>query len=110
MIIFKNPSHRSGILTFEKGWISYDFNELKVFAQTPDNKLPILLWSDKNYDSNIMYINQLKCFINFVEEGRIRHSFDIVSGIDSLWTVKSYLDSVKYKKSIYNENLHRFEF
>lgn len=106
----QNPSHRSGILTFEKGWISYDFNELKVFAQTPDNKLPILIWSDKNYDSNLMYLNQLKCFINYVEEGRIKHSFDIISGIDSLWTVKAYHDSVKYKKSIHNKNLHRFEF
>ena len=57
-----------------------------------------------------MYLNQLKCFINYVEEGRIKHSLDIVSGIDSLWTVKSYHDSVKYKKSIHNENLHRFEF
>ncbi len=69
MDYIQKPFHRSGLITFEQGWISYDFNEQKVVAQTPNNKLPFVIWSDKNYDANEMYIKQLKCFIDYVEEG-----------------------------------------
>ena len=55
----QNPSHRSGLITFEKGWISYDFNNKNVIAQKLNNKLPFELWSDKNYNSNEMYLKTI---------------------------------------------------
>ena len=106
----QNPSHRSGLITFEKGWISYDFNNKNVIAQKSNNKLPFELWSDKNYNSNEMYLNQLKCFIDYVEEGRVKHNFDINGGLESLWIVDSYFSSIKQKKIVHKVNNYRFEF
>ena len=106
----QKPFHRSGLITFEQSWISYDFNELKVVAQLPNNKLPSIIWSDKNYDNNEMYIKQLKCFIKYVEEGRVKHSCDIIGGVESLWVVDSYLKSDLQKKNIKNTKNYQFEF
>lgn len=106
----QKPFHRSGLITFERGWISYDFSEKKVVAQTHHNKFPVVIWSDKNYNTNEMYMNELKCFINYVEEGRVRHSYDIDGGIESLWVVESFLRSVEKKKIIKNTKNYRFEF
>jgi spore coat polysaccharide biosynthesis protein SpsF len=106
----QKPFHRSGLITFERGWISYDFSEQKVVAQTHHNKFPVVIWSDKNYNTNEMYINELKCFINYVEEGRVKHSYDIDGGIESLWVVESFFHSVEKKKIIKNVKNYRFEF
>tara|TARA_B100000963_G_C22619471_1_gene669142 strand:+ start:1015 stop:2805 length:1791 start_codon:yes stop_codon:yes gene_type:complete len=106
----QKPSHRSGLITFEKSWISYDFNDPKVVAQTPNSKLPFEIWCDKNYNSNDMYLKQLRCFIDYVEEGRIKHSFDIDGGIQSLWVIESYFNSINQKKIIRKDNNLRFEF
>lgn len=110
MDYIQKPFHRSGLITFEQGWISYDFNEQKVVAQTPNNKLPFVIWSDKNYDANEMYIKQLKCFIDYVEEGRIKHNYDINGGLESLWVVESYFNSENQKKIIKNKKNYQFEF
>ena len=106
----QKPFHRSGLVTFEKGWISYDFNQQKVVAQLPNNKLPSIIWSDKDYDNNEMYMKQLKCFIRYVEEGRVKHDHDIRGGIESLWIAESYLKSDPQKKNIKNIKNYRFEF
>ena len=110
MDYIQKPFHRSGLVTFEQSWISYDFNEQKVVAQLPNNKLPSTIWSDKNYDNNEMYIKQLKCFIEYVEEGRVKHSYDIKGGVESLWVVDSYLKSDLQKKNIKNTKNYKFEF
>ena len=110
MDFIQKPSHRSGLITFERGWMSYDFNENKVIAQISNNKLPFVKWSDKNYDANEMYLDQLKCFVNYVKEGRIKHPLDIEGGIESLWAVESYFKSHMQKKSIKKMKNYRFEF
>jgi predicted dehydrogenase len=110
MDYIQKPHHRSGLITFERGWISYDFNKQIVVAQKPNEELPIVIWSDKNYNSNQMYIKQLKCFIEFVEERRVKHSYDIEGGIDSLWVVEAYFKSENEKKIIKNMKNYKFEF
>ena len=57
-----------------------------------------------------MYIKQLKCFIEYVEEGRVKHSYDIKGGVESLWVVDSYLKSDLQKKNIKNTKNYKFEF
>ncbi len=106
----QKPLHRSGLLTFERGWISYDFNAQKVIAQNSENSLPKVLWSDINYDNNKMYVQELKCFIKYVEEGRIKHSNDIQSGIESLQVVKTFFRSDKKKEIIKISSDKKFKF
>ena len=54
---------------------------------------------DKKYDNNEMCLKQLTCFIEFVEEGRIKHNYDIEGGLESLWVVDSFLNSENQKNS-----------
>ena len=108
MDYIQKPMHRSGTITFERGWISYDFNENKVTVQMSENQKPEVLWSDDSYDQNKMYLKQLECFINYVEEHRIKHSYDINGGIDSLWVVESLFKSDKKKETIINQDKNKF--
>lgn len=100
MDYIQKPLHRSGLITFEQGWISYDFNDLKVIAQTKKDKIPNTIWHNKSYNSNDMYLKQLKCFISYVEEHRITHNYDIRNGVESLWVVDAFFNSEKKKKVI----------
>ena len=45
MDYIQNPFHRTGMINFERGWISYDFNDSKVLAHVPENKFPEIIWS-----------------------------------------------------------------
>jgi predicted dehydrogenase len=110
MDYIQKPFHRSGLITFERGWISYDFNEQKVVAQNPKNKLPVVIWCDKNYKTNEMYVNQIKCFVDYVKEGRVKNIFYIDSGVESLWVVDAYFQSNSKKKIIKNIKNYRFKF
>jgi spore coat polysaccharide biosynthesis protein SpsF len=85
----QKPAHRSGLITFEKGWAAYDFNESRVVAQGEDDQTPNVIWSDKDYDNNEMYVEQTKKFIEYVEEGRMKHPFDALGSLDSLRIVEA---------------------
>ena len=94
----QKESHRSGILTFENGWISYDFNLLQVEACIKGKKKK-LIWKDKSYDYNKMYIKELEEFIKLTEERQILHNYDVFSALDSIKVVDAAKKSYK-KKSI----------
>ena len=107
----QKPMQRKGLISFERGWISYDFNEKKAIAQKTEAKKPEIIWSDINYDSNDMYIKQLKDFIKYVEERRIKHPRDIREGVESLKAVVSLIKSYEEKKiiPIMNDNNSQFD-
>ena len=88
----QKSSHRSGLLTFEKAWLSYDFNKMEVTTQKI-NEEPYKSYKDSEYDSNNMYIDQLKEFICMVEEGKINHKYDVSSSIESLKVVEALFES-----------------
>lgn len=106
----QKPSHRSGIITFERGWATYDFNESRVVAQGLDDKTPDLIWSDKNYQNNEMYVEQTRKFIEYVEEGRMKHSYDALSSLDSLRIVEALFVSIEKNKCVKLESLKRSFF
>ncbi len=89
----QKPSHRNGVITFERGWLTYDFNESRVVVQSVDDKRPKVIWSDKDCDVNEAYIEQTRKFVSYVEEGRVKHSFDAQSSLDSLRIVEALFSS-----------------
>jgi len=100
----QRPYHRSGLISFERGWLSYDFSQMQVIAQTHTDKKPLVIWSNLDYDNNLMYIKQMEKFIQYVEERRFKHKFDLSptsSSLGSLKVVEALFDSEK-KKSIVN--------
>jgi spore coat polysaccharide biosynthesis protein SpsF len=105
----QRPSHRSGLVIFEKAWLSYDFNLMEVTVQRI-NEEPFKLYKNSDYDSNSMYIEQLKEFICMVEEGRIKHKYDASSSLESLKVVEALFKSNKTGRRINIERNEKFSF
>jgi len=105
----QQPAHRSGTITFEKGWLSYDFNKKKLTGQIGQSD-PITIWSDSDYDFNHMYVEQMEEFIRYVEEGRMKHKFDAQSATESLKVVEAHFNSSKAGAKVEIERNERFSF
>jgi spore coat polysaccharide biosynthesis protein SpsF len=106
----QKPAHRSGLLTFESGWMSYDFSGLNLLAQRTEDKTPQTVWSGKDYDYNDMYVKQMEEFICYVEEGRLKHKFDAPSSLESLKVVEAFFESNQQGKKINIVRNERFTF
>ncbi len=105
----QQPSHRSGLITFEMGWLSYDFTRIELIGQKKGDDTHVI-WSDKNYDYNKAYIDQMIEFVCFVEEGRLKHKYDAESSVESLKVVESLLESNNSGKKVSIERNERFSF
>ena len=105
----QQPSHRSGLITFEMGWLSYDFTRMELIGQRKDDDSRII-WSDQNYDYNQVYIDQMIEFVRFVEEGRLKHKYDAKSSVESLKVVESFFESNNSGKKVSIERNERFSF
>jgi predicted dehydrogenase len=105
----QQPSHRSGLVTFEKAWLGYDFSKMELTGQRI-NEEPQMLWNNADYDSNQMYVDQLKEFVRFVEEGRVKHQYDALSSVESLKVVDAFFKSNKTGKKVNIEQNKRFSF
>ena len=105
----QQPAHRSGLVTFEKGWASYDFSKNELVGQKSDEKIKVI-WSDEKHDTNQPYIDQLKEFIGFVEEGRVRHKYSALASIESLKVVDAFFESSLSDKKIHLTDDSRFTF
>ena len=57
-----------------------------------------------------MYVDQLKEFIRFVEEGRVKHQYDAISSVESLKVVDAFFKANKSGKKIDIEHNQRFSF
>jgi predicted dehydrogenase len=105
----QKPSHRSGLVTFEEAWLSYDFNKMEVIVQRTNGE-PYKLYKNSDYDSNNMYIEQLKEFIRMVEEGRVRHKYDALSSLESLKVVEALFKSNSTGRRVDIERKENFSF
>lgn len=72
----QRPVHRRGVISGERGWVSYDLVGRTVTMQNADAPEPVLIWSDQRYDVNESYIAEMQRFIQYVREGRVRHEHD----------------------------------
>ena len=103
------PSHRSGLVTFERAWLSYDFSKMEITVQNI-NEEPYELFKNSDYDPNKMYIDELKEFVRMVEEGRVKHKFDALSSLESLKVVEGLFKSDETGKRIEIERNERHTF
>ena len=74
------------------------------------NEEPQELWDNSEYDLNQMYVDELKEFVRFVEEGRIKHQYDVLSSLESLKVVEAFFKSNKTGKKVDIERNERFSF
>ena len=105
----QRPSHRSGLVTFEKAWLSYDFSKMEITVQNI-NEEPHELFKNSDYDANNMYIEQLKEFVRMVEEGRTKHGYDALSSLESLKVVEALFKSNLTGRRVDIERNEKFSF
>ena len=105
----QQSARRNGIISLEKGWLSYDFNKKELVGQKGKEDISVI-WHDADYDFNCVYIDQMKEFIRYVEEGRVKHKFDLQSSIETLKVVKAHLESNETGSKVQIERNDRFTF
>jgi predicted dehydrogenase len=105
----QRPSHRSGVVTFERGWASYDFTRLELVGQIEGGDIH-KIWSNADHDYNEAYQDQLEKFVRFVKEGRLKHRYDASSAIESIKVVEALFQSNSSGKKIIIERSERFNF
>jgi len=105
----QQPSHRSGLVTFDRGWASYDFKRMELVGQIEGGDVHTI-WSNPDYDYNEAYEVQLEKFVCFVEEGRLKHRHDASSAVESIRVVEALFESNSSGKRVNIVRNERFSF
>lgn len=82
--MIQRPAHRRGIISCERGSISYNLLANSVTAQTVAQPGPIEVWHNPNYDVNDGYVEEMETFLQYVREGKVRHDYDASRATQSL--------------------------
>lgn len=105
----QRPAHRSGLVTYSQGWVSYDFNKNELIGQLSGEDVNVL-WSEAEYDNNQPYIDQMMEFVKFTEEGRIVHKYSALASLDSLKVVDAFFESSTSERKVHLVDDSRFTF
>ncbi len=95
MDYIQRPMSRSGSIAFEQGCLSYDLMRPHVMVQSEPNNAPRVLWEESAYDIDEMYQEELRLFLRYVAEGRMRHDFDVWHAAQDLCLVDALFKSGK---------------
>jgi len=91
----QRPLHRCGVISCERGWISYDLVLPKVVVRFEDELAPHVAWEGPDYDANQPYIDEMRTFLRYVSEGRVRNEFDVWQATRSLAVVDAAFASAR---------------
>ena len=89
--MIQRPAHRRGVISCERGWISYNLVTNSVSAQTVAQTDPVTIWTDPGYNVNASYLEEMETFLNCVREGKVRHEHDAMHATQSLAIATSAL-------------------
>jgi spore coat polysaccharide biosynthesis protein SpsF len=106
----QKPRHRTGCLSFSRGWISYDLNKKIVQEMDPASGEIEVHHVGQERRGNDSYYDEMRCFVQFVEEGRVIHPYDLSIGMTSLQIVDAIKESSREGKAVEILNNRRFEF
>lgn len=85
----QRPLTRRGLLCCTQGWVSWDLVANIVQGQVAGEPAQTTVWHKPDYDPNGQYLEEMKLFLRYVKEGRVRHEFDAWRGTLSLAIVDS---------------------
>lgn len=91
----QRPIHRQGVISCEKGWLTYDLVQPFVKIQAEEDPEPGLIWDASDYNPNDHYVDEMNTFLQVVREGRYRHPYDAWHGARSLALVMSAFESAQ---------------
>ena len=93
--MLQRPAHRIGVISCERGWISYDLIGKTVVMQSHKQATPVEVWNGSDYDISQSYVDEMKSFLDVVREGRIRHENDAWAGARTLAVIEAAFQSAK---------------
>jgi predicted dehydrogenase len=93
----QRPAHRRGVISCERGWISYNLVTNTVVGQTAGQTGVKVIADDALYDVNESYLEEMQTFLNCVREGKVRHENDAVRATQSLAIATSALEAARTK-------------
>jgi predicted dehydrogenase len=93
--MIQRPAHRRGVISCERGWISYNLLTNTVIAQTADDTEPITICTDPDYNVNAAYVEEMETFLNCVREGKVRHEHDAMRATQSLAIATSAVEAAQ---------------
>ena len=91
--MIQRPTHRRGVISCERGWISYNLVTNTVIGQTMGQHGVKVIADDALYDVNESYVEEMEMFLNCVREGKVRHEYDAVRAMQSLAIATSALEA-----------------
>jgi predicted dehydrogenase len=87
--MIQRPTHREGVVSCERGWARYNLLTKTLVGQYADQAEPTTIWQQDDYDANASYSEEMKTFLSYVREGRVRHDYDAWKATQSLSTATS---------------------
>ena len=91
----QRPAHRGGVISCERGWISYNLLTNTVVGQTVGQTGVKVIADDALYDVNQSYVEEMETFLNCVREGKVRHEYDAMRATQSLAIATSALEAAR---------------
>jgi predicted dehydrogenase len=93
--MIQRPAHRRGVISCERGWISYNLLTNTVVGQTVGQSGVKVIADDALYDVNESYREEMETFLNCVREGKVRHEYDAMRATQSLAIAASALQAAQ---------------
>lgn len=87
--MIQRPAHRQGIVSCQRGWISYDLIKRVVSTSGGDTQV----FAEDSMDQS--YADEMKTFIDFVRQGKVRHEHDAWKATQSLAIVDAAFEAAK---------------
>lgn len=93
--LIQKPAHRQGVVSCERGWINYD-----LINRTVDsiNSASTLTVAEDSAEQS--YIEEMKTFLDFARQGKIRHEYDAWGATQSLGVVVSAFSAAASNKVV----------
>jgi spore coat polysaccharide biosynthesis protein SpsF len=94
----QRPSNRQGTISCERGWLRYDLIHPRITAYTDVKDKPQVDWEPVNFNPNDHYVDEMKAFLEVVQEGRYRNKHDVWNGAQGLAVVIAAQRSANEKR------------
>jgi len=87
--MIQRPAHRQGVVSCERGWVSYDLITRVVSTSAGDTQV----LAEDSMDQS--YVDEMKTFLDFVRQGKVRHEHDAWKATQSLAIVDAAFEAAK---------------
>jgi predicted dehydrogenase len=98
--MIQRPAHRRGVISCERGWISYNLVTNTVIGQTAGQHGVKVIADDALYDVNESYVEEMETFLNCVREGKVRHEHDAFRAMQSLAIAASAVEAARTNATV----------